>query len=266
MASDANKRQAFATDCFTVMKKYELDGIDIDWEYPTSSQAGIVSSPDDTNNYTLLMKDIRAAIGPSPQSLLTLASCSTGKFINFPDILPFVDFICVMAYDMGLKHKYHHCSLYKSKQYYGGATVDESIKAHLSVGIPPQKLVLGVPFYGRGDKEVVSDFKDYKDIIKLISKDSSEKGKYNLKRKWDEEAKCPYLVLCENDDNSVSSSALTQERHVCSYDDVESLVIKCEYVHKHDLLGVMYWEYSCDDEVGTLRKTVLGGVLNIYDV
>ena len=52
------------------MKEYGLDGIDIDWEYPTSNAAGISSSPDDTKNFTLLMRDIRKAIGP--KKLLTL--------------------------------------------------------------------------------------------------------------------------------------------------------------------------------------------------
>ncbi len=64
-------RRAFATDCDRVVKEFALDGIDIDWEYPTSSMANISSSPDDTENFTLLMQDIRAAIGNEKE--LTLA-------------------------------------------------------------------------------------------------------------------------------------------------------------------------------------------------
>ena len=54
-----------------MVKEFALDGIDIDWEYPTSSMANISSSPDDTENFTLLMQDIRAAIGNEKE--LTLA-------------------------------------------------------------------------------------------------------------------------------------------------------------------------------------------------
>ena len=63
MAANDEYRRAFAADCARVVKEFALDGIDIDWEYPTSSMANISSSPDDTENFTLLMQDIRAAIG-----------------------------------------------------------------------------------------------------------------------------------------------------------------------------------------------------------
>lgn len=48
MAANDEYRRAFATDCDRVVKEFALDGIDIDWEYPTSSMANISSSPDDT--------------------------------------------------------------------------------------------------------------------------------------------------------------------------------------------------------------------------
>lgn len=63
MAANEEFRQAFARDCDRVVKEFGLDGIDIDWEYPTSSMADISSSPGDTENFTLLMRDIRSAIG-----------------------------------------------------------------------------------------------------------------------------------------------------------------------------------------------------------
>ncbi|EKC62552.1 protein containing Glycoside hydrolase, family 18, catalytic domain protein, partial [human gut metagenome] len=75
------------------------DGIDIDWEYPTSNAAGISSSPDDTKNFTLLMRDIRKAIGP--KKLLTLATVASGEYIDFQAILPYIDFVNIMSYDMG---------------------------------------------------------------------------------------------------------------------------------------------------------------------
>ncbi|MBR3541231.1 MAG: glycosyl hydrolase family 18, partial [Bacteroidales bacterium] len=63
MASDEAHRISFARSCQKAIDTYSLDGIDIDWEYPTSSAAGISSSPDDTKNFTLLMHDLRQAIG-----------------------------------------------------------------------------------------------------------------------------------------------------------------------------------------------------------
>src|SRR5690606_22880774 len=72
MAAVDSNRNKFAEDCLRVIKAFNLDGIDIDWEYPTSAAAKISSSPDDTQNYTLMMKAIREKIGTA--KLLTLAS------------------------------------------------------------------------------------------------------------------------------------------------------------------------------------------------
>ena len=72
MAADSALRAKFADDCLAKVERYGLDGIDIDWEYPTSSSAGISSSPEDTENYTLLMRQLRETLGPD--RLLTLAT------------------------------------------------------------------------------------------------------------------------------------------------------------------------------------------------
>jgi len=83
MAANDEYRRAFAADCDRVVKEFALDGIDIDWEYPTSSMANISSSPDDTENFTLLMQDIRAAIGNEKE--LTLATVASARCL--PSIL-----------------------------------------------------------------------------------------------------------------------------------------------------------------------------------
>lgn len=65
MARDAEKRKAFAKDCKRVLDQYNIDGIDIDWEYPTLSPNGLTSHPDDTKNYTLMMKEINFGVNPT---------------------------------------------------------------------------------------------------------------------------------------------------------------------------------------------------------
>ena len=104
MAANDEYRRAFAADCDRVVKEFALDGIDIDWEYPTSS-------------------------------------------IDFKAILPSVDFVNIMAYDMASAPK-HHSALYPSG-HSGDITSDGAVTAHLKAGVPPSKLVMGMPFYGR---------------------------------------------------------------------------------------------------------------------
>lgn len=234
MAANDEYRRAFAADCDRVVKEFALDGIDIDWEYPTSSMANISSSPDDTENFTLLMQDIRAAIGNEKE--LTLATVASARYIDFKAILPSVDFVNIMAYDMASAPK-HHSALYPSG-HSGDITSDGAVTAHLKAGVPPSKLVMGMPFYGRGG----DGYPSFQDYNKVGNTDTQ------YTEKWDEVAQVPYLA----DKNDTL---------VFGFKNPRSLAIKCQYILDKDLLGGMYWDYSGDNEQGDLRRTVAENLL-----
>ena len=234
MAANDEYRRAFAADCDRVVKEFALDGIDIDWEYPTSSMANISSSPDDTENFTLLMQDIRAAIGNEKE--LTLATVASARYIDFKAILPSVDFVNIMAYDMASAPK-HHSALYPSG-HSGDITSDGAVTAHLKAGVPPSKLVMGMPFYGRGG----DGYPSFQDYNKVGNTDTQ------YTEKWDEGAQVPYLA----DKNDTL---------VFGFENPRSLAIKCQYILDKDLLGGMYWDYSGDNEQGDLRRTVAENLL-----
>ncbi len=234
MAADSLFRLSFARDCRRVVDQYGLDGIDIDWEYPTSDAAGISASPDDTANFTKMMRDIRQAIGT--EKMLTLATVHNANYINFHDILPYIDLVNTMSYDMG-NPPYLHSGLYDSKNT-NGNTTDASVRAHIAAGVPPSMLVVGMPFYGRG-KGPFHSFADYKKMKDLP-------GGYS--ELWDEEAKVPYIT------DSLGQLVL-------GFENARSLKIKCDYVIDNGLRGAMYWEYSSDDDNNTLRATVADNIL-----
>ncbi len=234
MAANKNNREQFAVDCQRVVEEFGLDGIDIDWEYPTSSLAKISASPDDTDNFTLLMKDIRDAIGP--HKLLTLASVASGEYINFKDIMPYVDFVNIMAYDMGMPPN-HHSALYRSKLT-GNITSEEAVNAHLNAGVPLDKLVMGMPLYGKGDRSRIGEV-DYKSLLRQT--------KYKVK--WDEDAKVSYLV------NSRGEMIYT-------FETPESLALKCQFILNRGLRGGMYWSYEADDEEGAMLKIIYNTLRN----
>ena len=231
MASTEKRRKAFAKDCKRIVKDFGLDGIDIDWEYPSSSEAGIISSPADIDNFTLLMKELRKVLGKD--YLLSCATIADARFVDFKAIEPYVDLVNIMMYDVG-NPPYHHASLYRSKMS-GRVTAEEALQAHLDAGMPVNKLVLGVPFYGRS----VKGFGDssYRALVK----------RNDATRMWDEVAKVPFLVK--------------DGEFVCTYEDAESLSWKCQFIKEKGMRGAMYWEYRCDDEVGTLRNAVWNGVM-----
>ena len=232
MAADENNRLSFAKDCQRIVQEYGLDGIDIDWEYPTSSAANISSSPDDTDNFTLLMRDIRQAIGKD--KLLTMASVASAQYVNFRDILNDIDFVNIMSYDMANAPR-HHSTLYRAS-ISGRLTCDDAVKAHIEAGVPAERLVMGMPFYGRGGKLLSN--RDFRDI--------DLNGEYT--EHWNDTAKVPYLT---NKDGIM----------VLGFDNVRSLAIKCEYILEKGLLGGMYWEYAADNDNADLARTVYEGIM-----
>ena len=235
MASTERRRKAFARDCKRIVKDYNLDGIDIDWEYPSSNEAGISSSPADIDNFTLLMKELRKALGKD--YLLSCATIADARFVDFKAIEPDVDLVNIMMYDVG-NPPFHHAALFRSEMS-GRVTAQEALQAHLDAGMPVNKLVLGVPFYGRS----VKGFGDtsYGALAKRT----------DVTRMWDDVAKVPYLVK--------------KGEFICTYEDAESLAWKCRFIKETGMRGAMYWEYRCDDEAGTLRNAVWKGVMDNHD-
>ena len=156
----------------------------------------------------------------------------------------YLDWINVMSYDFFnslTPTTGHHAGLY------GAATAlptdryaDASVKQHLAAGIPSDKLVLGVAFYGRGFtgvkpvdhglKQPYERFEGAHDYSELAAKFIGSQG---FTRYWDDRAKAPYLW------NSASRTFIT-------YDDPQSITIKAQYVKEHHLGGMMFWELSED--------------------
>lgn len=234
MVATKEKRRLFAEDCRRVVQEFALDGIDIDWEYPTSSAAGISSSKRDKRRFTLMMKEIRKAIGEDKD--LTLATVCSAKYVNFRAIRKYIDFVNIMSYDMGSGDK-HHAALFPSDNT-GGCTTSEAIVAHLKGGVPHDKLVVGIPFYGRGLERYYKSLR-YSQIDQV----------QGLSKSWDEAAQAPFL--------SDSTG-----RFVFGYEDPRSIDLKCQYLNALHLRGAMYWEYSGDNENGDLRKAVYKGIFN----
>lgn len=234
MAANKTNRQAFAADCAKIIKDYGIDGIDIDWEYPGSSVAGISSSSSDMSNFTLLMRDIRSAIGRD--NLLTIATIASAKFISFRDVMPYLNYVNIMSYDLG-EAPLHHSALYKSKNT-PSQTCDSSVKAHLAAGIPAGKLVMGMPFYGRGKAGTAAV--NYKSIV--IPDDCSVY--------FDEEAMVPFIADADG--------AL-----IFGFDNPSSLTAKCKYIMDNGLLGAMYWEFGGDNDKKELATAVYNGIFGL---
>ncbi|MBO7069317.1 MAG: glycoside hydrolase family 18 protein [Bacteroidaceae bacterium] len=231
MAMDEAKRKAFARSCRDFCKKYGLDGIDVDWEFPGNNSSKEDSPPDEKKNYTLLLRDLREALGN--KLLLTMASSSTPSYYDYANCIQYLDFVNVMTYDMSTAPN-HHSALYRGGKVGNGWKVQtDAIEMHINAGIPVSKLVMGLAFYGNsGNGSQIS--------LQAI-KNGIASGKW--KDNWDETAKVPYVTDAEG-------------KFAYGYDNERSLTIKCQYIIQQKLAGAMYWEYANDDNEGTERRTV----------
>ena len=229
MAATSENRMAFARDCKRVVEEFGLDGIDIDWEYPTQSSAKISSSPQDTENFTLLMRDLRKVLGK--QRLVTAATVCNANYIDFRSCIQYMDLVNVMAYDMGNAPK-HHAALFPSP-HAGYCTSSQAVEAHLKAGVPREKLVMGVPFYGKGKRDD-EGLREYRRSGRLPE---------GYAHHWDDEGRFPYITNAQGE-------------FVWGYENARSLAEKCQYILDQHLRGGMYWDYASDTPQGDERRTL----------
>lgn len=253
MARDPDKRTAFCEAVKAHIDNYKLDGVDIDWEYPTQSADGETGcDPSDTQNFNLVLQELRETIGTS--KIISFASSSSAKYVDWPTALKYLDYVNVMTYDMGAAPTGHNSPLYRSERF-AQRSCDESVEEHLKKGVPLNRQVLGIPFYGKSEKNPSADRKyfeysvKYYEIVEILTK-GTYKGnalKTPVTRMFDDKAKVPFL-------------ADPLGRNILSYDDPESVAIKGKYVKDRPMLGAMFWEYRYDDSGHSLLKALVNAL------
>lgn len=252
MARDPQKRKAFVDECVAICRQYGIDGYDIDWEYPTyaAKDGDHVNgaSPADWENFVTLFKELREAM---PDKILSYAASDSGKYTDNYGVLPYVDYINVMTYDEG-NPPYHNAPLYRSS-ITGSRCCAEAIDDifHGQQKIPYQMMNFGLAFYGHGDGYKLKtgnrypasvDYSKLDDIFFRGTCDGYDVKGVNY-RIWDDVAKVPYLA-----------DALG--KMYASYEDIESINAKVEFLKARNMLGAMIWEYRHDNDEGTLRHAV----------
>jgi GH18 family chitinase len=127
MASQPETRTFFVKNLKAIVDQYQLDGVDIDWEYPDPGKSA--------QNYLALMKELRAAL---PDKLISTAVISYGDEtgLGIPnESFELVDYVNVMTYDGNI-----HASMEE---------FEEGIQYWSERGVQKDKLNIGAPFYSR---------------------------------------------------------------------------------------------------------------------
>ena len=253
-ASDAS-RKAFASSCVTFMKQYGFDGIDIDWEYPVSGGLN-AGTPADKQNYTALLKEFRTELNAEEAKDSRSYSLSIAAPAG-PSIIPnlesakiggVLDWMNLMSYDFHGSWDPitgHNAPMTVGpKDTAAGFSITDAVDSYLKAGFPAAKLVLGVPFYGRGWENVGPTGAGLHQSGTAASVGTWEKGVFDysdiksnylpsMTRSWDASAQVPYLY----------DSA---RRLWISYDDAQSMKIKADYIKAKGLGGAMIWEITGD--------------------
>lgn len=282
MASTSANRQVFIQSALDFMSQYPfIDGIDLDWEYPGIDRArdtndqydkGCPGGPEDKENFTLLLKEMRAAYNANGMSnkLLTIAAPAGYDKMQLqePDkYQQYLDYINIMTYDLHGAWETktnNHAGLYANPNDPSGTSptnikerynTDSAMKTYLNTyNIPAEKLIVGTPFYSRGWGGVKANsiadalFADTTKYYRGSWDDTAtptpggQDGFFKLKQfentaGWekarDPYAKTPYLF------NKSMGVFL-------SYEDEESLQARCDYVKENQFGGMIIWEISGD--------------------
>jgi chitinase len=254
MAAGDASRQTFVDSCAAFLKTYpQFDGIDIDWEHPVAGglQPG---QPRDAHNYVLLLGALRGAIGSD--KLLTVAVGAGPRAIDpleYAEMAQSLDWVNVMTYDFhsGGSRTGFNAALYNHDDPSNPRlNLNDAVQAILAKGVPRNKLVAGMPFYGRGWKGVDSE------SVGSAVAGSMQVGGYRViadtflkapgfVRRWDDVANVPWLYNAET-------------KEWITYEDPQSMRIKGEYVAAQNLAGAMFWELSNDN--GDLLDALRAGL------
>jgi chitinase len=239
-----------------------FDGIDLDWEYPVEGGLpGNSGRPEDKQNHARLASDFRRALDEigrqeNRQYLLTIAAPAGPTYSrNFElhALARILDFINVMTYDYHVGGTIAHFNAPLGAAE-GDPTPESTVRAtvdsYLAAGVPKEKLVLGVPFYGYGYGGVDAVRNGLFQRVERAGPEAppvpglwigavryrqiAEAMRSGFTRYRDGNAGVPWLYNAKT-------------RNWITYDDPQSLALKTDLVRERGLGGIMIWELSGDD-------------------
>lgn len=271
-ATDAGIEK-LANSMVSYMAQWHFDGLDFDWEYPDTEA--------EKNQFTKLIQSLRTKLdaqGLKDDKYYQLSAAVTTnhnniQFINPAVTTPLLDSVNVMAYDIhGAFDPLtgHNAPLYEnSHDEDKDLNVADTMTAYVETwNVPKTKLMMGIPYYGRGWGHVPGTelipglpgmFNTGAATVKgawddadqftgtnpwYVLKQKLASGEYT--RYWDPESHVPYLY-----------SKTKQE--FLTYDDPQSIGEKVDYILDQGFGGAILWDISGDTpehELGNIVKEV----------
>ncbi len=249
VASDATKRTTFANSCKQKCIDYNLDGIDIDWEWPGGGNT--IPNANDRNNFTALVHSVRLALNSlttttgKPYELTCYAPADNASIAiwDLAALKNDFNFFNVQGYDLhgpwepktGHQSGLHRNPLGPDD----GLNQAQVLGVYAAAGVPKSQLLVGAPFYGHawtatsfaqnGLFQSANSFgpMTYASIVAGPAK--------QYLRTWDNDAKVPWLF-----------DAIGTHR-VITYDDPQAIFEKANYSRSNGYAGVFFWQLGGDN-------------------
>ncbi|CAG4982766.1 unnamed protein product [Colias eurytheme] len=288
MVASKDRRKEFVRNVIKFLRQNHFDGLDLDWEYPAFRDGG---KPKDRENYAKLVKELREEFEREsektgkPRLLLTMAVPAGIEYIekgfDVRTLNKYLDWMNLLTYDYHSAFEpavNHHAPLYpleEPNEYSvdNELNIDYTIKFYLENGADRDKLVLGIPTYGRsytlfnpdaveigspadgpGEQGEATREKGYLafyeicEALKAKSKKraiDSDEDSEESEEEEDEE----WTVMYPNKD-AMGPVAYKGNQWV-GYDDIDIVKKKGEYVAENGLGGIMFWSIDNDDFRGS---------------
>jgi len=170
MVSSSSSRQKFIRSAVQTLNQYNLDGIDIDWEYPCSPQRvnsveiscsefrnvndNGGSCPGDTTNIVSFARELKQALGSKLLTFASQAAKANEINMNILGVTPYIDKWHIMSYDYAVSDlptpsvTSPNCPLYNPPSPAVQMSVNSTLSDYLAAGVPANKIMIGLALYG----------------------------------------------------------------------------------------------------------------------
>lgn len=274
-ARTEESREEFVTSCLDLwirgnLPEYEdepqggegaalgvFDGIDLDWEWPGGDgHPDNIEHPDDPENFTLLVEEFRDQLddlsgetGEDYQLSVSLSGGPSQTEGYESEIFDMVDFATIQGYDFAgpwNETTQHHSNLYAPDFNPDANSVDAAVQRYLDMGAPADKLVVGIPAFGRGWQGV---------------ENGDEGGGQPVEGPVDDDYDGPTMAFADLEehegrgflDEDAGAYWIYDGDEWWTYDNPDVIDLKGEYVLDEGLGGLMVWNLDMDTEGDLIR-------------
>ena len=236
-----------------------FDGIDIDWEYPVAG-GPTAGRPEDKQRFTAMVAEFRRQLDAVRPGLLLTAALPARpedyRHFELSKLSPYLDQISIMAYDLHWSTEpltnFHSAMFHlpgdPSQPPLDRRYGDQAVQAFLAAGIPPGKLLLGIPFYGKAWQGVGPANHGLYQAGKPGNEDS---GTYRLLKALPPSADRQF-------DAQAASCSVLYRSNFWTYDCPQAMRVKRKYIRQQNLGGAMFWELSQDTPDLELLRSLAG--------